>query len=129
MILDFTQPEHREVLAWACKHYGHGSNDYVSDVVWRLRMACNAALNSPSDSAALVRALLERLLGAVAMCSVDSRKEPVALLIVPCMKEPGTEIMAPIFTVPFDGIPALVLRLLACTTREEALAALREAGR
>jgi hypothetical protein len=129
VILDLTRPEHREALAYACR-YRLGPR-YETDALVR---DAARALSSPSDSAVLVRALLEKLLGAIVLAAPGTPTDPVSVVIAPCLDGRRQWLgdvvdMAPVFTVYLDRIPALILALLACTDAAGALAALREAGR
>jgi hypothetical protein len=137
-MLDLSSLNDRAALEWACGLHSEDPSRFAGLVSWhRAHVATNPgprtvallALSSPTESAALLRALLER-------CGVDSFRVGIlsgsqtgvtireeALLV-------GHE-RAPSVAVPQPNIPPLVLALLrlAPGDRDGALAALREAGR
>ena len=129
-MIDVREPECREALRWACGYAEqNGAADtaahYAKTGRWPGRTheqrLASAALSSPEQSTAIVRALLEPVCPSIQVstscgprgCFVELRGYNVCLdvRIQPC------------------HIPALILRLLACTTAAEALAALKEHGR
>jgi hypothetical protein len=132
VIIDLTRPEHREALAWACANWRdlERERDAIKRSVYcdinLTGEQCFAirTLSSPSDSAAIVRALLERC--GVSGCSTFmSRVEfrhgnDMAYLDLAD---------GPMFDRCAAWVPALILALLACTDAAGGLAALREAGR
>lgn len=142
LILDVGDPVHRGALRWACEthQFPHYANVITKSALARVvpgdrltaREIALIALSSPAKSAAIVRALLEGC----------------GLFLLPV--DDGVEIRYPAVRVDADDlsldyiawekptshwsfqrmlahaiVPALILRLLACTTREGALAALR----
>lgn len=140
--LDLTRPEHREALKLACVLLVRYPDSAVSFTMAAKVSAevCQApvgvvdleralrALSSPSDSAAIVRALLEG-------CGVETHVHEhgdcgeCTSDVQIAWDDEHVSVIAPWNAWVVRDIYALVLRLLACTTREEALAALKEAGR
>lgn len=129
MVLDLKRPEHREALKWACSYAlqdPRRAEQYAAfpgpgDAADPLGIAACRAISSPSDSAALVRALLEGLGLALIRCSQEATGHQNVVIRLRDFLHT--------MVVPMSGVPALILRLLACTSKEEALAALREVGR
>jgi hypothetical protein len=115
--LDLTRPEHREALRWACNQgieHAAVRRHEDSDKGQALR-----ALSSPSDSAAIVRALLEgcgvRILdfketSSFAFASVESLGDGLRIETVhyPAMGHIHGG------AVERANVPALILTLLAC---------------
>lgn len=147
MTLDITRPDHREALRWACNWAAYdpaflvrviGSEDALENPDTRDNALAARALSSPSDSAAIVRAELERC-GVSA--SVQRTGQPAldwdALVWIWWTPEAEDGPAYLTFSCKGDtktlrygyNVPALVLRLLVCTTKEGAIAALREVGR
>lgn len=134
-MLDLTNSEHREALRWACEFVSRRpivADGLSQSALWPkalgLRGNAMRALSSPVESAALVRALLER-------CGVDVGPwdDDCAHVNVDADTEPSehpTTFGAPCVAIWIHGerqassdAPALILRLLDAKTREEALAA------
>lgn len=138
MTLDLAQPEHREALLLAYTALAgplpFARQLYLAEGLRRapseIHRDALRALSSPSDCAAIVRALLEGC--GVALPSdepstsgdVDVCAEGNTLLI--WLRLDGTWVRR---DRNMADAPALILALLACTTEEEARAVLREAGR
>ena len=144
MTLDITRPEHRDALRWAAETKAQAPSvvHYWSlgdDLAGGLRQVAIRALSSPEQSAALVRALLEGC--GVRVCGYGCDAGDVRVYRVPgygpcgnhTFDRVGVWIVGDAYPLgPLEcglDVTALILRLLACTTHEEALAALREAGR
>jgi hypothetical protein len=135
--LDLTRPEHRNALFNACAltpeeraHYLAHMGDDNGPCVQFCR-----ALSSASDSAAIVRALLEGC-GVTTCALYDESCARPCVALGPYERTIAWEHWTTDGELPEVEdyiyprfVPALILMLLACTTREEALAALREAGR
>jgi hypothetical protein len=130
--LDLTRPEHRERLAHCCHSVlvGQMFSEQELRYMPALDRECYAALSSPEQSAAIVRALLEG-------CGVRLRVTTDRFFVQDEESGPFCEVWwidvydgsQEVAEIEPDRIPALVLRLLACTDAAGALAALREAGR
>lgn len=125
MTLDLSKPEHREALRWACRLVDAAPRSAFAsyrpaDPTYEemLRMSAVLALSSPAESAAIVRAELERC-GTTATVRIVTAIEPPYLSV-----DDGTYDNM----ISSYDVPALILRLLDATTREEALAALRGAS-
>jgi hypothetical protein len=143
--LDLNRPEHREELAEACAM--RANNPATADRMLATArgiastgatpspaFAAHVALSSPSACAVLVRAMLEG-------CGVDAREfsdvdveDDDDVVLVRCdawRAIAGVYVMLPGANraVHIRNVPSLILALLACATREAALAALRKAGR
>lgn len=140
MTIDLTNEQHREALRWACEQQlGDLKDDHVARVIAHTLetygdrgkndppAAALRALLDPSQSAAIVRALLEG-------CGVDvARIDPRPMT---CGR--GDSVVHVVgwgadderwCGVGMPDVPALILRLLDAKDRDSALAALREAGR
>jgi hypothetical protein len=130
MTLDLTRPDHREALRWACEL---NARDAELAACWRpidergwLKADALDAMQSPSNSAALVRALLE---GCGVVIDLEHHRGAQWRVIYYL---DGVRMWFAISYGngdPVPGIPALILRLLACTDATGALAALKEVGR
>jgi hypothetical protein len=122
--LDLTRPEHRKALRWACELPAARRAVRAARAAESLgaspRLDALRALSCPSDCAAIVRATLDGC-GVVA---VDLYQTPAADRHVDlwhvdaglCCQFPETRAETfPVLRVPMAGVPALILRLLACT--------------
>jgi len=147
VILDLTRPEHRDCLGYAClsrlspdyDHDGTKREAYLArfrsrpddaEARFALVLEAGRVFSSPSDSAAIVRALLEGC--GVVVLNVHGEgplargeKGGIGWAVQPKPALESIEIGAHLM----PRIPALILALLACTDAEGAIAALREAGR
>ena len=127
MTLDPFRPEHRAALQWACRWFeshGHRKGSVGPEPTGGLDAV--RALSSPSDSASIVCVLLEPWLPGVGT-DYDDFGDTWRIDIAYDNEDEDAPLLAAV--VPRSRGPALILALLACTTKEEAIAALREAGR
>jgi hypothetical protein len=140
--LDLTRPEHRDALRWAASYRALYGDAGASTAEERGGLSMDAwhALSSPSDSAAIVRALLEG-------CGVDVSLQPMgkesadpnkqawlwwaearaecpAYIAFRCMHD-----VKPLRFVTMTELPGLVLALLACASVAAAISALRDADK
>lgn len=146
MTLDLARPEHREELAEACSM--RLNNPTTADRMLAAArgiastgatllpaFAAHVALASTSDSAAIVRALLEShgLRVHVPKDCHDFPPDDANLTVTPFPRNMVSVFflrprMAPESTLRMSDIPALIIALLACTDAAGAIAALRGAS-
>jgi hypothetical protein len=128
--LDLARPEHREALRWAC-----GVNEPIdmSTVVTALQAWCMRAIHQPTESAAIVRALLQRCgISAHDKSSDDQEDDAIDVWsyvdgVWYQFPETRTETFSTA-RVLIAKVPALILALLVCMDRDGALAALKGAA-
>lgn len=138
MTLDLTNEQHRGALRWACerardlKAFAHLLA--YGDAGTREQREAATALSSPSQSAALVRALLEGR-GVVATIGhpfdvrIDDSAAAADVHVMHASGAVGVRIREEDHQYRwFENLPALILRLLDATDRDGALAALRGAS-